>query len=102
MPLVRQIERLGGVRLMLLSHRDDIADHAKFAAHFECPRVMHDGDGAARLGIEQVVTGQDAFDLDEGYCQLKQNRADRSPTYRVHTRTQAHHLGGRSAQFSLT
>lgn len=66
MPLVRQIERLGGVRLMLLSHRDDIADHAKFAAHFECPRVMHDGDGAARLGIEQVVTGQDAFDLDEG------------------------------------
>jgi len=64
MPLVRQIERLGGVRLMLLSHRDDIADHAKFAARFACPRVMHDGDGAARLGIEQVVTGEDAVRLD--------------------------------------
>ena len=38
----------------------------------------------------------------DGYCQLKQNRADRSPTYRVHNRTQAHHPGGRSAPFSLT
>ena len=50
-PLVRRIERLGGVRLMVLSHRDDIADHAKFASHFECPRVMHDGDGATFSGV---------------------------------------------------
>ena len=64
-PLVRQIERLGGVGLMFLSHRDDIADHAKFAAHFECPRVMHEDDGAARLGIEQVVTGEAAFSLSD-------------------------------------
>ena len=64
-PLVRQLERLGGVGLMVLSHRDDMADHAKFAAHFRCPRLMHDGDGAARLGIERVVTGEDAFSLDD-------------------------------------
>ena len=63
-PLVRQIDRLGGVRLMVLSHRDDIADHAKFAAYFECPRVMHEADGAERLGIERVVTGEDAVGLD--------------------------------------
>jgi glyoxylase-like metal-dependent hydrolase (beta-lactamase superfamily II) len=43
---------------MYLSHRDDIADHAKFAAHFRCPRVMHQGDGAAGLGIEHVTTGE--------------------------------------------
>ena len=43
---------------MFLSHRDDIADHAKFAAHFHCPRVMHEGDGAARLGIEHVTAGE--------------------------------------------
>ena len=60
-PLVKQLEKLGGVRTMFLSHRDDIADHAKFAAHFGCPRVMHEADGAARLGIEQVVTGEDPF-----------------------------------------
>jgi glyoxylase-like metal-dependent hydrolase (beta-lactamase superfamily II)/ferredoxin len=57
-PLVRRIEEMGGVALMFLSHRDDIADHAKFAAHFHCPRVMHEGDGAPRLGIEHVIAGE--------------------------------------------
>lgn len=57
-PLVKRIEELGGVALMFLSHRDDIADHTKFAAHFRCPRVMHQADGAARLGIEQVIDGE--------------------------------------------
>jgi glyoxylase-like metal-dependent hydrolase (beta-lactamase superfamily II) len=56
-PLARRIEQMGGVNLMLLSHRDDIADHAKFAAHFRCPRVMHEADGAAARGIERVITG---------------------------------------------
>ena len=28
-PLVRRIEEMGGVALMFLSHRDDIADHAR-------------------------------------------------------------------------
>jgi glyoxylase-like metal-dependent hydrolase (beta-lactamase superfamily II)/ferredoxin len=62
-PLVRRIEEMGGVKTMFLSHRDDIADHAKFAAHFKCPRVMHEGDGAARLGIEHVTTGEAPVDL---------------------------------------
>ena len=62
--LVRRIEEMGGVALMFLSHRDDIADHAKFAAHFGCPRVMHEGDGAALLGIERVITGQAEVRLD--------------------------------------
>jgi glyoxylase-like metal-dependent hydrolase (beta-lactamase superfamily II)/ferredoxin len=63
-PLVRKIEEMGGIRLMFLSHRDDIADHAKFAAHFGCPRVMHHADGAERLGIEQVMTGSEPLPLD--------------------------------------
>lgn len=63
-PLVRRIERMGGVRLMVLSHRDDIADHARFAAHFRCPRVMHHADGAARLGIEQITNGEQTVRLD--------------------------------------
>jgi glyoxylase-like metal-dependent hydrolase (beta-lactamase superfamily II)/ferredoxin len=67
MPLVRRIEAMGGVRLMYLTHRDDIADHVKFAAHFACPRVMHRADGAARLGIEQVVDGDEILSLD-GEC----------------------------------
>ena len=64
-PLVRRIEEMGGVSLMYLSHRDDIADHAKFAAHFHCPRMMHDGDNAAALGIERVTTGTDPVRIDD-------------------------------------
>jgi glyoxylase-like metal-dependent hydrolase (beta-lactamase superfamily II) len=63
-PLVRRIHEMGGISLMLLSHRDDIADHAKFSAEFGCPRVMHAADGAARLGIERVLDGEDAVELD--------------------------------------
>ena len=65
-PLVRQIETLGGVGQMFLTHRDDIADHAKFAAHFACPRIMHEADGAARLGIERVTEGERPFPLEPG------------------------------------
>jgi glyoxylase-like metal-dependent hydrolase (beta-lactamase superfamily II)/ferredoxin len=63
-PLVRRIEAMGGLRLIYLSHRDDIADHARFAAHFGCPRVMHEADGAARLGIERVTSGRARLRLD--------------------------------------
>src|SRR6266852_4531368 len=64
-PLVKRIEEMGGVGLMFLSHRDDIADHAKFAGHFHCPRVMHEGDNATSRGIERVVTGADPLRLDD-------------------------------------
>ena len=43
-PLVRRIEALGGVRTMFLTHCDDVADHARFRAHFGCDRVLHEGD----------------------------------------------------------
>ena len=65
-PLVKRIEAMGGVALMFLSHRDDIADHAKFTAHFGCPRVMHQADGVARLGIEQVTSGEEPIALGDG------------------------------------
>jgi glyoxylase-like metal-dependent hydrolase (beta-lactamase superfamily II)/ferredoxin len=43
-PLVKRIEELGGVRWMFLTHRDDIADHAKWAAKFGCERIIHADD----------------------------------------------------------
>jgi glyoxylase-like metal-dependent hydrolase (beta-lactamase superfamily II) len=50
---------------MFLSHRDDIADHAKFAAHFKCPRMMHEADGARRLGIERITVGEETVRIDD-------------------------------------
>ena len=35
-PLVKRIEELGGVRLMVLTHCDDVADHQRFHDHFGC------------------------------------------------------------------
>jgi glyoxylase-like metal-dependent hydrolase (beta-lactamase superfamily II)/ferredoxin len=64
-PLVRRIEKMGGVRLMFLSHRDDIADHARFAEHFHCPRIMHEGDAATARGIERVITGTATLRIDD-------------------------------------
>lgn len=64
-PLVKRIEALGGVRTLFLTHRDDIADHAAFAERFGCRRVMHAADGARRVGVEQVVEGEDATRLDD-------------------------------------
>ncbi|HEV7891845.1 MAG TPA: MBL fold metallo-hydrolase [Pyrinomonadaceae bacterium] len=64
-PLVRKIEGLGGVRTIFLTHRDDVADHDKFARHFSARRVMHKDDNAARYGVERVVEGQDAVRLDD-------------------------------------
>ena len=43
-PLVKQIEKMGGVKYMYLTHRDDVADHQKFYAHFGCDRILHSDD----------------------------------------------------------
>ena len=63
--LVKRIAAMGGVTTMFLTHRDDIADHERFADRFNCQRVMHADDGAARLGIERVLRGSEIFKLDQ-------------------------------------
>ncbi len=53
-PLVKRLEELGGVALMFLTHRDDVADHARFAEHFGCARVLHPDDvGPSTRMVEQ-------------------------------------------------
>jgi glyoxylase-like metal-dependent hydrolase (beta-lactamase superfamily II)/ferredoxin len=56
-PLVKQLESLGGVTWMFLSHIDDVADHQKFRDHFGCGRIMHEGD--VHFGVERVIEGND-------------------------------------------
>ena len=65
--LVKRIDALGGVRAMFLTHKDDIADHRRFADRYTCERIMHADDGAVRLGIERVIRTGDAIDLDEDF-----------------------------------
>jgi glyoxylase-like metal-dependent hydrolase (beta-lactamase superfamily II)/ferredoxin len=63
-PLVRKIEALGGVRTIFLTHRDDVADHEKYAREFSARRVMHADDNAERYGIERIVEGDVETHLD--------------------------------------
>jgi glyoxylase-like metal-dependent hydrolase (beta-lactamase superfamily II) len=56
-PLVRRLEESGGVAWMLLTHRDDVADHERFARHFGLRRVIHRRDGGF---AEVLLDGEDA------------------------------------------
>jgi glyoxylase-like metal-dependent hydrolase (beta-lactamase superfamily II)/ferredoxin len=63
--LVRRIAEMGGVKQMLLTHRDDIADHQLFKKKFGCERVMHIEDGARSLEVERIITGTDDVWIDD-------------------------------------
>src|SRR5437867_2393455 len=63
-PLLSRLEELGGVRWMFLTHRDDVADHAKFRERFGCERVLHRDDVTrATSDIERKIEGSDPFPL---------------------------------------
>jgi len=62
--LVKRFHQMGGIRRMLLTHRDDIADHGLYRREFGCERIMHRDDGAERLGVERVLQGLDEHQLD--------------------------------------
>jgi len=62
--LARKMSAMGGVRKMFLSHSDDVADHVRFAEKFGCQRVMHAADGAAKLGLEWIIQGEEDVQLD--------------------------------------
>jgi glyoxylase-like metal-dependent hydrolase (beta-lactamase superfamily II) len=41
--------------MLVLSHRDDVADHGAYQTRFGCERIMHRGDGLS--GMERLVEG---------------------------------------------
>jgi glyoxylase-like metal-dependent hydrolase (beta-lactamase superfamily II)/ferredoxin len=63
--LVKRIEAMGGVSRMLLTHKDDVAAHQLFRKKFDCERLMHADDGARRLGVEHVISGEEPVQLDD-------------------------------------
>jgi len=56
--LLDRLEQLGGVAQLVLTHKDDVADHVRLRERFQCRRVMHRLDLAgATLAVEQPVEG---------------------------------------------
>ena len=65
-PLVKRIEELGGISLILLTHKDDVADHEKWAAHFGAPRMLHADDVTrSTRDVERKLEGADPIALDD-------------------------------------
>jgi glyoxylase-like metal-dependent hydrolase (beta-lactamase superfamily II)/ferredoxin len=66
-PLLDRIESMGGVRLNFLTHRDDVADHARLHARFGCDRVLHRADVSRDTReVEIQLAGDDAVELGPG------------------------------------
>ena len=64
-PLVKNIDAMGGVRRMLLTHQDDVADHEKFAQRFGCERVLHRDDVRSRTAmIERQPSGREPIEIE--------------------------------------
>jgi glyoxylase-like metal-dependent hydrolase (beta-lactamase superfamily II)/ferredoxin len=58
-PLVKHVEDLGGISQIFLTHKDDVADHDQWAAHFGAKRLMHADDaGRLRPKIDYLISGE--------------------------------------------
>jgi len=62
--LVRRLEELGGISIMIFSHRDDIADHEKFHQYFGCRRIIHRADSRG-IDSEELIERQEPVVLDK-------------------------------------
>ncbi|MEL7085855.1 MAG: MBL fold metallo-hydrolase, partial [Cyanobacteria bacterium J06597_1] len=65
-PLVKRLEKLGGIRYLYLTHRDDVADHQKFHDRFGCDRILHEDDiGDSTQSVEIQLSGSEPYQLAE-------------------------------------
>jgi glyoxylase-like metal-dependent hydrolase (beta-lactamase superfamily II)/ferredoxin len=65
-PLARRIEEMGGISLMFLTHRDDVADHEKWSKRFGARRILHNDDVTrSTSSIEWVLNGSNETVLDD-------------------------------------
>lgn len=57
--LVDVFEQRGGIAHIFLTHKDDVADADKYAAHFGAKRIIHRADADAAPTAEQVIDGEE-------------------------------------------
>jgi glyoxylase-like metal-dependent hydrolase (beta-lactamase superfamily II)/ferredoxin len=69
-PLVHQLEALGGVSHIFLTHRDDVADAERFAEHFKSRRITHRDELSSQPGAEVVLDGEGPWELAPGFLAI--------------------------------
>jgi glyoxylase-like metal-dependent hydrolase (beta-lactamase superfamily II)/ferredoxin len=68
--LARAFADRGGIRHIFLTHRDDVADAAKYAERFGAERIIHRLELAAQPGAERVIDGFEPVDLAPGFVAI--------------------------------
>jgi glyoxylase-like metal-dependent hydrolase (beta-lactamase superfamily II)/ferredoxin len=61
--LVRRFHEAGGVRYIFLTHRDDVADAAKYAREFASERIIHKLEKSALPDAERILEGREPVPL---------------------------------------
>jgi glyoxylase-like metal-dependent hydrolase (beta-lactamase superfamily II)/ferredoxin len=68
--LVRRIAAKGGLRYIFLTHRDDVADAARYAERFNAERIIHRLELTAQPGAERVIEGFAPVELAPGFLAI--------------------------------
>jgi glyoxylase-like metal-dependent hydrolase (beta-lactamase superfamily II)/ferredoxin len=63
--LASAIEARGGLQTIFLTHRDDVADAARYAAHFKARRIIHEFERSAMPDAEIIIKSEDPVSFDE-------------------------------------
>lgn len=70
MPLVRQLEALGGIAHIFLTHRDDVADAERYARHFNSRRIIHQDELESQPAAEVILEGAGPWELAPGFIAI--------------------------------
>ncbi len=65
--LADQIENLGGIKYIFLTHRDDVADARKYAERFKASRIIHKDELTAQPDAEIIIEGDAAQTFEEKF-----------------------------------
>ncbi len=65
--LVRRAEEWGGIGYIFLTHRDDIADAARYAKRFGSRRIIHREELSAQPAAEIVIDGLEPREILPGF-----------------------------------
>jgi glyoxylase-like metal-dependent hydrolase (beta-lactamase superfamily II)/ferredoxin len=61
--LVDRFAELGGIAYIFLTHRDDVAEAAKFAEKFSARRIIHRLELSSQPGAEMVIDGEEPLKI---------------------------------------
>jgi glyoxylase-like metal-dependent hydrolase (beta-lactamase superfamily II) len=65
--LAEQFEQLGGIKYIFLTHRDDVADAAKYAEKFTAVRIIHADELDSQPDSEVILQGYDDREFAPGF-----------------------------------